>query len=711
MATIQAEREADAADRDDEAQPSKPFHKWMKTLRRRASRRQQTSPADHGLQNSASMNFLRVRGERNSHHRQSSSSSSFGFVGAVKTASVSLASGSAFARSRRNSVRSSRTATHTECSSRASISSTRGSEDSTGLDKPSATLDKEVLERSLQRRRVLEELIHTEEGYIGNVRFLMNVYVTILISLPTMPQGLRSSINRNLGDIVDLHEELLGDLHRAVPFSEFGDLGPNMQARSHGHGHRRMRSLDSVPEDEQGVSSLANVTELIAEPNVAADVAKVFANKMHRFFIYEEYGAKYEMMMKDVALVHRTMPQWNAYQRGLETLASSLGASRNHQDKSKQALTIGDLLVKPIQRVCKYPLLFAELLKCTPVVDSPYAHMEIENTLIRLREATSQINRATDDALVRTVLEKTWLLQDRLVFPDARLDAASKNRVRSFGHVELCGALYACWQTKDRVQGQYMVTLLYKEWLCLASASKADQIYTLQACIPLNQVKVEAVDNGRGLQCHTAPFSWKIVFECDCHLYEMMLTACTSKEEDEWRSRLNDGSAVKAQEQDTPDLYSFLFLNLKSQGTVFGKQGSIARNLSIHRATTVGPKSPLCNVIVRNTTLDKDLLSSANATINRSQSLLATKGRVPVLTPPKADRARLEALLSDVWTREVLPFPGITARARNEHLIRSSAQSMIRKLSVTSIASTFSKRSPSLAIEGFCDICTLGHAG
>lgn len=72
-----------------------------------------------------------------------------------------------------------------------------------------------------------------------------------------------------------------------------------------------------------------------------------------------------------------------------------------------------------MQRVCKYPLLFSELLKYTPVVDSPYAHMEIENALIRLREATSQVNRATDDARVKAVLEKTWLLQDRLVFPDS----------------------------------------------------------------------------------------------------------------------------------------------------------------------------------------------------------------------------------------------------------------------------------------------------
>lgn len=68
-----------------------------------------------------------------------------------------------------------------------------------------------------------------------------------------------------------------------------------------------------------------------------------------------------------------------------------------------------------------------------------------------------------------------------------------------------------------------------------------------------------------------------------------------------------------------------------------------------------------------------------------------------MLAPSRGDRARLEALLSDVWTRESLPFPGMTVRARNEHLIRTSAHSVMRKLSVTSITSTFTKRSASLA--------------
>lgn len=44
--------------------------------------------------------------------------------------------------------------------------------------------------------------------------------------------------------------------------------------------------------------------------------------------------------------------------------------------------------------------------------------MEIENILIRLREATAEINRATDDPRMKTTMEQTWLLQDRLMFPN-----------------------------------------------------------------------------------------------------------------------------------------------------------------------------------------------------------------------------------------------------------------------------------------------------
>lgn len=111
----------------------------------------------------------------------------------------------------------------------------------------------------------------------------------------------------------------------------------------------------------------------------------------------------------------------------------------------------------------------------------------------------------------------------------------------------------------------------------------------------------------------------------------------------------------------------------------------------------MGPISGLCQVIIKNTHASKSILHATSSTsINRSQSLLMTN-RIPVLAPSRTERIRLEALLSDVWSRDILPFPGINGRVRNEHLVRASASSMMRKLSVASIASNFTKRSGSMA--------------
>ena len=44
-----------------------------------------------------------------------------------------------------------------------------------------------------------------------------------------------------------------------------------------------------------------------------------------------------------------------------------------------------------------------------------------------------------------------------------------------------------------------MISLLYRDCLVLASAGKASQIYTVQAIIGLSEVRVEEVDNGRGM--------------------------------------------------------------------------------------------------------------------------------------------------------------------------------------------------------------------
>ena len=107
------------------------------------------------------------------------------------------------------------------------------------------------------------------------------VYVTLLASIPTISLSLRMSINRNLNEIVELHEELLGDLHRVVPHSEYTQINrhePTLPLTA--LGHQRWRSLDAVPENIGGLSWLHKLPGMTAEPKVAAEVAGVFGKKV-----------------------------------------------------------------------------------------------------------------------------------------------------------------------------------------------------------------------------------------------------------------------------------------------------------------------------------------------------------------------------------------------------------------------------------------------
>jgi hypothetical protein len=107
------------------------------------------------------------------------------------------------------------------------------------------------------------------------------VYVTLLASLPTHQIGLRSSINQNLAEMVELHEEILGELHRVVPNSEYTQIVVSKATTgTTPRGHHRWRSLDSVPENDDRMSWLRQVPGMIADAQVAEEVARVFGKKV-----------------------------------------------------------------------------------------------------------------------------------------------------------------------------------------------------------------------------------------------------------------------------------------------------------------------------------------------------------------------------------------------------------------------------------------------
>ena len=182
----------------------------------------------------------------------------------------------------------------------------------------------------------------------------------------------------------------------------------------------------------------------------------------------------------------------------------------------------------------------------------------------------------------------------------------------------------------------------------------------------------------------------------------MIFCACSAREEEQWRNRLLDCSFREAQRQvednlGLPPPYALLSLNMKSLGHVYRRSDNTNRSLAIQRAATI-PRSAACQVIIRNTHASKDNANrdiSPSDSISRSHSVPASN-RVPVLAPRRVDRMRMEYQLASVWTKEVLPYPGMGAQ-RGENMIRNSASSIIRRLRGASISSAFTKRSTSVS--------------
>ena len=106
-----------------------------------------------------------------------------------------------------------------------------------------------------------------------------------------MRAGLRSSINRILADIIELHEGILGELHRAVPHSEYTQIEYDLCHRaatkrcpSLSTGLKRRKGAGGTSKPLMHLNHLRDIPGMIAEPQVAAEVARIF-NKKVRYCI------------------------------------------------------------------------------------------------------------------------------------------------------------------------------------------------------------------------------------------------------------------------------------------------------------------------------------------------------------------------------------------------------------------------------------------
>ena len=68
------------------------------------------------------------------------------------------------------------------------------------------------------------------------------------------------------------------------------------------------------------------------------------------------------------------------------------------------------------------------------------------------------------------------------------------------GHAILCGVLYVAYQSKNDLRGGYMLCVLFKSYLVLATPKPGGMQYSVMAIMSLSDIQIDKPDNGRGEQ-------------------------------------------------------------------------------------------------------------------------------------------------------------------------------------------------------------------
>lgn len=264
--------------------------------------------------------------------------------------------------------------------------------------------------------------------------------------------------------------------------------------------------------------------------------------------------------------------------------------------------------------------------------------------------------------------------------------------VRLLGHIILAGTVHVTWQSKRDSQPhtEYMACLLFKSYLILASVQKPDH-YKVRFAITLAVARMEEPSHGKGLYSPGAPHTWKIVFEAEHRIYEVLCSACNDEEENVWRTHIQDRISAESKDYQeysstNVDFCACISNDIRPVGDVFGRPGTLARHQSLHLGAQSHLESDGRYILINNmlSASDPNGVESSN---KRSYNALNFHGMVPTVNLKRSDRNRAEARLADVWTRDLIPF-GATRTKTKEN----NSTMIMRRISMLNLLSSHPKK-------------------
>ncbi|KAI8908796.1 hypothetical protein DFJ77DRAFT_129678 [Powellomyces hirtus] len=298
--------------------------------------------------------------------------------------------------------------------------------------------------RSGQKAMIVNELLETERMYVHDLRTLVESFFDRLNAVSWVPSDKKFSLMRNASELYRFQQEFLTNLEQAIDTARNND-----------------------------------------EDDVARSVARVFVDMQQRFKVYSQYCIQHDGAIK-ILSEYESRPEMITFLKDFRGLAQT-------------KLDVKDYLIKPVQRLCRYPLLISELVKHTPVNSAVYenlveAHLVMQNVALEIDSAKWRMDN----------LERTDRFFERL--EPAPSPANDLPRRLDVGDFILAGALHVINTDQYPFKLRYRGVFLFPEYIYVVKPRRMTQ-YTLKLCLSLSACEFRPLNHGES----PLPNAWRIV--------------------------------------------------------------------------------------------------------------------------------------------------------------------------------------------------------
>ena len=245
--------------------------------------------------------------------------------------------------------------------------------------------------RRKQRMMILQELIETEQGYLADLTVLVKNFLEPLndVYLDHVARYAAKVTEHATAETIRENKTFGNEIsgNGWITFDQKQSISRNT------HHLLKFQKLFL----KQLQESKANVYAQGGEPTLIA-LAKCFVEAAPRMeSLYVPYCAHHDIALETVTAIKKTHSwQFNSFVDGC-------------RNKAHTRLEFNDFLIKPVQRICKYPLLLQELSKTSPSISED--KIELQRAIDAIRSILTRIN---DQKRLVENDRKKRLLVDRL---------------------------------------------------------------------------------------------------------------------------------------------------------------------------------------------------------------------------------------------------------------------------------------------------------